>query len=269
MNRGWWVVSATAVLSLSAVLGTQASLGTAQSARSSPVESRTASAEPTWIRIPSREFRMGCVPQDRECDENEKPQHSVRISGDFSMMATEVTVSMYRTYARTTGRTLRAQPDWSGDDHPVVEVTWREALEYCEWAGGRLPTEAEWEWAGRGGQEGQIFHWGDQYEKGRANDSDGFRHPNTMAVGSFPPNLLGLYDIAGNVWEWVSDWYDPAYYHRSPSVDPPGPPAGDFRVARGGGWRPFPRLMRLSNRGRFQPDYHSYYAGFRCAKSMR
>lgn len=219
-----------------------------------------------WVRIPAQEFEMGCVPADRECSDNENPRHRVRISRDFWIMTTEVTASAFHAYARATARSLPTQPEWSRENHPVVDVTWDEAAAYCGWIGGRLPTEAEWEVAARGGRDGSIFPWGDVYEKGRANDSDDFRSPHTVPVGSFPPNGVGLHDVSGNVWEWVSDWYAADYYQHSPGLDPKGPVAGDGRTARGGGWRPFPRLMRLSNRGHYPPETHNYYVGFRCVR---
>lgn len=222
--------------------------------------------ESDWVRVPAGDFQMGCVPVDRECDENEKPRHRVTISRDFWIMSTEVTVGDFGAHARATNRPPPNQPEGSADNHPIVDVTWDDAVAFCKWAGGRLPTEAEWEFSARGGQDDWIFPWGNAYEKGRASDSDDFRHAGTMAVRSFNPNRIGLHDVSGNVWEWTADWYAVDYYSQSPSIDPAGPPSGDARVARGGGWRPFPRLMRLSNRGHYAPHTHSAYVGFRCVR---
>ena len=121
-------------------------------------------------------------------------------------------------------------PNWKEVTHPIVKVTWHEAEAYCKWAGGRLPTEAEWEYAARGGKEGLKYPWGNGVTHDDANFAGtGGRdnRKNTAPVESFPPNGYGLYDMAGNVWEWVADWYDEDYYESlpedSPSLDPLGP----------------------------------------------
>jgi formylglycine-generating enzyme required for sulfatase activity len=237
--------------------------------RSQARESARAEIDRQWVAVPPQTCQVGCVPQDSECSDNERPRHSVRIAREFLLMATEVTVSAFRSYAAEAKMSMSEQPAWSGDDHPVVNVTWGEAAGFCRWSGGRLPTEAEWECAARGGVEGRIYPWGDRYEPGLANDSDGFRQSGTRTAGSYPPNAYGLYDMVGNAWEWVNDWFEDGYYSRSPSENPTGPAAGLSRVMRGGSWRPYPRVFRVSNRGRGQPDRTSYYVGFRCARDER
>jgi formylglycine-generating enzyme required for sulfatase activity len=221
----------------------------------------------SWVRVPAQTFQMGCVPQDQECSLNEQPRHAVRISRDFWLMATEVTVAAFREGARAADMFVPPQPEWSAQDHPVVNVSWDDATRFCASVGGRLPTEAEWECAARGGEDGRIYPWGDRYERGLINDSDEFRHASTTPVAQFPPNRYGLYDLIGNVWEWVSDWSADDYYARAPSADPQGPSSGEARVTRGGSWRPYPRIFRLSNRGRNRPERANYYIGFRCARS--
>jgi formylglycine-generating enzyme required for sulfatase activity len=229
---------------------------------------QSATDVPVWVRIPAQTCRIGCVPQDRECSDNERPQHEARLSRGFSLMATEVTTSAFREYADAAKTSMPEQPEWSAGDHPVVNVTWSQANDFCRWVKGRLPTEAEWECAARGGEQGRLYPWGDQYEPGRANDSDAFRQSGTRKTGSYPPNAYGLYDMIGNVWEWVNDWFDEAYYASAPLVDPEGPATGQSRVMRGGAWRPFPRVFRVSNRGRSQPERTNYYIGFRCARDL-
>jgi len=165
-------------------------------------------------------------------------------------------------------------------DHPVVHVSWDDAAAYCAWAGKRLPTEAEFEYAARGGLEDAEYPWGDEFNpKGefRANtwqgvfpeadlDQDGFS--GVAPAKSFPPNGYGLYDIAGNVWEWVYDWYDPDYYAVSPTDNPRGPKDGKEKVQRGGSWlcsQNYCQGYRVASRMKTAPDSGLNNLGFRCA----
>jgi len=165
-------------------------------------------------------------------------------------------------------------------DHPVVHVSWLDAIAFCEWSGTRLPTEAEWERAARGGLNGVHFPWGDDLEPddrhlmnvfqgefpGGDTGADGW--VGTCPVGSYPPNGFGLFETTGNVWEWCADWFDPGYYSVSPSVDPTGPPSGSRRVMRGGSylchhsycWR-----YRVDARSSNTPDSTAGNIGFRVA----
>ena len=163
-------------------------------------------------------------------------------------------------------------------DHPVVHVSWNDAPAYCEWTGTRLPTEAEWEYAARGGLERNAFPWGDNLEPdgehrmnvfqgrfpGENTGADGFL--GTAPVDAFPPNGYGLYNVTGNVWEWCADWYDADYYPRSPRRDPQGPDRGTNRVMRGGSYLchvSYCKRYRVSARSGSEPESSTGNVGFR------
>ena len=153
----------------------------------------------------------------------------------------------------------------------ALPISWDEAQAYCEWAGGRLPTEAEWEYAVRGGKDGLKYPWGDEIAPENANYS-GSKWKGTSPVRSYPANAWGLYDMAGNVWEWAADWYDENYYASLPSDKPPedprGPQSGTMRVLRGGSFFFDTRNLRFANRFWLAPDYWSSVIGFRCVREV-
>jgi formylglycine-generating enzyme len=165
-------------------------------------------------------------------------------------------------------------------DHPGVHVSWNDARAYCDWAGKRLPSEAEWEYAARGGLEGKVFPWGDELEPGgehRMNVWQGaFPRENTCAdgfygtspVGAFPANGYGLHNMTGNVWEWCADWYSPDFHTRDRRTNPQGPPRGTGRSTRGGSYlchHSYCRRYRVAARNSLQPESTTGNTGFRCA----
>jgi formylglycine-generating enzyme required for sulfatase activity len=216
------------------------------------------------IHIPAGEFTMG---DDRSAFAPEKPQHLIYLD-DYWMDRTEVTNAQYRLCMEAevcTEPKIWWNPDLNGDDQPAL-VPWEAAQAYCEWVGGRLPTEAEWEKAARG-IDGRLWPWGNEFEPNRANlsgDEDGYGP--TAPVGSFPGDAspYGLLDIAGNAAEWVADWYDAEYYAHSPARNPTGPASGDQKIHRGtianaGGG---PEKCRCVARYPADPNWEY---GFRCA----
>ena len=159
-----------------------------------------------------------------------------------------------------------SNPDYA--NFPVIYVDWFMAKEYCEWRGARLPTEAEWEKAARGTSD-EHFPWGGQNLLSCAVVRYGACGRDPEAVGSHPigASPYGVQDMAGNVWEWVADWYGSDYYAVSPTKNPQGPTTGIYRVARGGGWNSDSTQLRVTYRDRFTPDLSAYNLGFRCAMS--
>jgi formylglycine-generating enzyme required for sulfatase activity len=206
----------------------------------------------TYVWISSGTFRMGCSLDDSECKPYEGPTRTVTLTRGFWIGQTPVTQAAYK---KVTG----ANPSkFRGDQLPVESVSWDDAKSYCEGTGMKLPTEAEWEYAARGGSSaaryallGQIAWYG-------ANSGG-----TTHEVGQKQANGYGLFDMLGNVWEWVADRHGP--YDSASAVDPTGPPAGQFRVLRGGSWGAVASLIRLSYRVGNMPGVHLSVYGFRCA----
>jgi formylglycine-generating enzyme len=242
-----------------------------------PIEINNEKDGSQLVRIPEGEFVMG----SDDGYPAERPAHRVSVS-DFYIAKNLVTNSQYRRFVLQTGHNVPYMDDpraewanWDRDsrsfpagqeNHPVVLVTWVDAIAYCEWAETRLATEAEWEKAARGGLEGKLFPWGDEeISHGLANYDN---QEGTTPVGTYPPNGYGLHDMVGNAWEWVSDYYDAKYYSRSPPRDPGGPERGSSRVLRGGSWMLFARYCRTSYRFRNSPNFRSSLIGFRVARSL-
>jgi formylglycine-generating enzyme required for sulfatase activity len=281
--------------------------------------------------IPAGEFLMGSPDSDKDSEDAEKPQHRVRITRPFYLGATEVTVGQFRRVVESAGYRTEAERDGKGgsgwnetkgefeqdpkytwrnpsfaqtDEHPVTNVSWNDALAFCNklseleglkpyypfgagsQSGGdgyRLPTEAEWEYACRAGTTTRYWS-GDDPETlatvGNVADAtakakylgwdrtitgrDGFIY--TAPVGQFRPNAFGLYDMHGNVWEWCWDGYAADSYKQSPPADPAGPSQATDRVIRGAGWSDFPRHARSANRHRVAPDFRNLNLGFRVAR---
>jgi formylglycine-generating enzyme required for sulfatase activity len=218
------------------------------------------------VEIPAGEFTMG----NDGGDEDEKPAHTVTLE-TFEMDMFEVTNADFAKFVEATGYQTEAEKageaGWRAyaegkDNHPVVKVSWNDADAYCRWAGKRLPTEAEWEKAAKG-EEGFIYPWGNEWDPAKANTKEsGFR--GTVAVGSFAEGAssYGVLDMAGNVWEWMADWYQP-YPNSAYKSDYFGE---KFKVTRGGGWFQEENLVTTSNRSATDPSAANDDLGFRCAR---
>jgi formylglycine-generating enzyme required for sulfatase activity len=223
--------------------------------------------------IPAGAFQMG----SENGADYEQPVHTVTLDA-FWMDQTEVTNAMYAQCvsdgtcsppSETSSYTRLSYYDAAAfADYPVMYVHWNHAAAYCAWAGKELPTEAQWEYAARGGLDGASYPWGAGIDCTRANyGGAGGCVGDTSAVGSYPPNAYGLYDMTGNVWEWVADWFTDYYYRDSPADNPLGPLSGGRRVLRGGAWGSVGVDLWVSARSWNNPYYTYFDIGFRCVLS--
>jgi len=220
------------------------------------------------VYVPAGEFSMGS--KNGSGEEDETPAHIVSLDA-FWVDQTEVTNAMYRLCVAAQvcqlpgGVTFYNDPQYA--QHPVVYVSWKQADSYCRWAGRRLPTEAEWEKAARG-TDRRIYPWGNQTPNGRLANF-GQNEKGTTPVGHYSPqgdSAYGCADMAGNVWEWVQDWYAPDYYKTSPQQNPTGP-KGTYKVVRGGGWYNDSSYLHSASRYSHEPGFYDINFGFRCVAS--
>jgi formylglycine-generating enzyme required for sulfatase activity len=240
---------------------------------------RSKSPEPSVVQdapmvaIPEGVFAMGF--DGTQALEDERPLHRVWLDA-FSIDLHEVTTAHYAAFLSATNRPapwLWETVDLNQHgDRPVIGVDWHDAEAYCRWKGKRLPTEAEWEKAARG-TDGRLYPWGNQSPtKEFANFALGARFSYgqvLLPVSDFEQGKspYGLYQMAGNVYEWVADWYAANYYETSPGRNPPGPERGQFKVLRGGSWSDLPKYLLTYGRFKLPPETRNSYTGFRCVKS--
>jgi formylglycine-generating enzyme required for sulfatase activity/N-acetylneuraminic acid mutarotase len=233
------------------------------------------------VSVPAGNFQMGCSPNDTTCDPNESPLHTVYLSA-YEIDKYEVTNARYATCVNAGGCSAPKQSNSDSrssyygnstyDDYPVLYVNWDQADIFCQWENKHLPTEAEWEKAARGSTNISTFPWGDQLPNCTLGN---FVYNNrcvgdTSQVGSFPDGAspYGALDIAGNVWEWVSDYYQADYYSSKPTwSNPTGPASGTNKLLRGGAWLNVWEYSRVSYRYEHDPNYWGYDVGFRCARA--
>jgi formylglycine-generating enzyme len=224
-----------------------------------------------WALIPAGSLTMGSPISEVGRSKNET-QHQVTL-GAFMMSKYEVTFEQYDLFCTATGREKPDDEGWGREKHPVINVSWEDATAFAVWMGCRLPTEAEWEFAARGGTS-TPFNTGNNLTTSQANYDGNNPYDNyakgeyrkrTLPVGSFSANEYGLFDMHGNVWEWCSDLF--GSYSTSPQSDPKGAISGKTHVRRGGGWNDYARRCRSAYRDNVNPAYRDYSIGIRLVKS--
>jgi formylglycine-generating enzyme required for sulfatase activity len=222
-----------------------------------------------WVRVEGGSFMMGCEENDKDCYPDEQPKHKVSIS-TFEISKYEVTVAQYRVFCKATKRNMPSPPSHGFiDSHPIVYVSWQDAVDYAKWIGARLPTEAEWEYAAKGGNKSKGY----EYSGSNNYDEVGWCYENssnqTHPVGQKQPNELGIHDMSGNAWEWVNDNYEIFYYQESPINNPQGPKQGLGKVNRGGCFNFDFKLMKTTHRRGSGNDTLGFGTGFRIARDVK
>ncbi len=260
---------------------------------------------PPMVQVNRGSFQMGNVENDSEGWVDEKPVHTVTLTYDFWIGKYEVTFNEYDAYCAATGKAQVSDYSfWAGYNlgrgtRPVIWVSWWDAIGYCNWLsereglakaydidgnlldksgkvttditkveGYRLPTEAEWEYAARGGQNSRGYKYAGSNDLNEVGWYYGYSGNKTHPVGEKKPNELGLYDMSGNVWEWCHDWWDSGYYSKGAQTNPTGPSSGAYRVVRGGSWYSSARSCRAANRSDFTPSSSSSFLGLRVSRTV-
>jgi sulfatase modifying factor 1 len=225
-------------------------------------------AQPALVTIPAGSYHMG----SETGQDNERPVHSVRVDS-IRLGAYQVTNVEYAVFLAETSSLPSPfwnDPNFNHPQQPVVGVSWFEAAKYCDWLSARsalryrLPFEAEWEWAARGGIEGKLFPWGDAPPQSLPDYLSRWK-TGPEPVGRYAPNDFGIFDICENVHEWCGDWFSPDYYRVSPERNPRGPETGNRRASRGGSWRHHVKVSRCSARSSIPPEFQYADYGFRVA----
>jgi serine/threonine-protein kinase len=297
----WVAIVIIALLFISIIIGVVAAALNANSNSSAsttngpaPGATRANAADGLqYVWIPPGDFTMGCSPGDVQCNDNEKPSHDVTISSGFWLGQTPVTVAAWKKYTQASGKPMPPEPkfqdrylnpNWSDDRQPIVAISFDQAAAFCASGGGRLPTEAEWEYAARAGSK--DAHYGNLNDIAWTAENSGIEPLDVSAIfkedpskfharmgangnGTKPvagkqPNAWGLYDMLGNVLEWTSDWYDANYYAQQAKLNPQGPGSGASHVARGGSCFHVPWQVRVSYRDTFPATEVYNNFGFRC-----
>jgi sulfatase modifying factor 1 len=224
-----------------------------------------------WVHVQGGTFRMG---NNNGLSPDESPEHEVTLSS-YYISATEITFAQYDRFCEATKKTKPSDNGWGRGSMPVINVNWNDAYGYCQWASNstgrivRLPTEAEWEYAARGGAKshGYAFSGGNSVDvvAWYAENAGRKAHPVSTKKG----NELGIFDMTGNVWEWCADWYGDDYYSNSPRENPQGPATGQYHVLRGGSWISAEGYCHITTRSSLRSDYISTGNGFRVVMDVR
>ena len=218
------------------------------------------------VKVDGGTFLMGSDHPEAYFDE--QPVHEVFVSS-FCIGKYEITVAQYRRFCLETKRSMPEKPEWGWiDSLPMVNVTWQDAVDFCTWAGGRLPTEAEWEFAARGGNhsKGYVYSGSNEYNKVAWSLENAPKQP--QVIGKKQPNELGIHDMSGNVWEWCSDWYGLRYYSSSEVENPKGPQQGNAKVNRGGCWNFDRNMLPVFHRRGYAPHLCGIGTGIRLVKDI-
>jgi formylglycine-generating enzyme required for sulfatase activity len=227
--------------------------------------------EPVMMCVPEGWFEMGSAAGR----DDERPVHRVWVDA-FQLGAYQVTNAEYGSFVAATGapEPMNWQEVSFNDARmPVVGISWHESVRYCEWLSGaagklyRLPSEAEWERAARGGEASLLYPWGDGAPETVPDYAQRWKL-GPEPVGRYPPNAYGIYNLGDNVHEWCADWYDDGYYARSAERNPRGPDSGSRRASRGGSWRHHIKVTRTAARSSIPPEFHYADYGFRVARSL-
>jgi len=233
--------------------------------------SSTAQKYPKLIKVEGGTFTMGNQDPYSQNTRDERPTHEVTLS-DFYIGKTEVTVGQYKRFCKETGKSIPEVPDWGWNDkHPIVHITWQDAMDYCAWLSEKLgktitlPTEAQWEYAAKGGNKSKNYKFSGSNSMLNSGWYKGNAEDRAHKVAAMEPNELGIYDMNGNVWEWCLDWYAPRYYTKSKKENPLNLTEGPkkFRSLRGCSYANNSKNCRLSNRFYSYFFDKSYYFGFR------
>ncbi len=226
---------------------------------------------PEMIEVKGGSFEMGSFDGYIE----DRPTHFVKLN-DFRICKYEVTVKQYKDFCLATNKPFPSNTLWAWkDDHPMVNVSWKDTNSYCEWLSKllgrkyRLPTEAEWEYAARGGNKSNNYLYAGSNtaeEVGWFGGNTNLISQETRPIGQKKPNELGIYDMSGNVWEWCSDWYET--YTTDIQTNPKGPTTGKMKIMRGGSWFDFVVFLRTTRRYPFDPENVYYGTGFRIVEEI-
>ncbi|WP_162523819.1 SUMF1/EgtB/PvdO family nonheme iron enzyme [Flavobacterium sp. LMO8] len=245
------------------------------------------------VKVEGGTFKMGSKNSDKRADTDEQKEHNVSVS-TFEISKFEVTVWEWKQFIKSNKMKMPQKPSWGwNDNYPINGITWNEAIAYCNWLskteklqpaytkkgpniicdfnanGYRLPTEAEWEFAAKGGKNSKSYNFSGSNNLDEVAWHKGNSKKTPHTVGTKNHNEIGIYDMSGNVWEWCWDWYNKDFYKMEKGNNPHGPEMGDRRTVRGGSWDSQPNYVRPANRISTEPNKTHEFYGFRIVKTYK